>query len=69
MSFYRTHPDVNEIDAPDDREMVRCDRCESLFEDGTGLGRAYLCTACYYDHPVVIGGVMAAIKADERAGK
>ena len=57
--------DPDQDDAP---EMVACDHCEASFEDGTGyrLGRDYVCEACYSAHPVVIGYVMAALKADER---
>ena len=49
-------------------EMVACDHCETLIEDGTGnrLGRDYVCSVCYGSHPVVIGYLMAALKADER---
>ncbi len=52
-------------------DMVTCDHCEQIFEDGHGnrLGKDYICDRCYYTHPVVVGGVMAAILADIKAGK
>ncbi len=60
--------DMTNEDAP---EIVTCDHCDNTFPDGEGnrLGRDYVCTQCYYAHPAVVGGVMAAIKADEWEGK
>lgn len=74
MNGIDAHAHVNsdrENDDRDEPEMVRCDHCEAWHEDGTGhrLGSDYVCTECFYSHPVVVGEVMAALLADIKAGK
>lgn len=69
MDYRLNEPyDPDREDAP---EMVACDHCDTLMIDGDGhrLGRDYVCADCYYSHPVVIGGLAAQLKADERSGK
>lgn len=53
-------------------DVAKCEECgyAVMPADQCRLaGSGIYCEGCYSKHPVVVGQVMAAISADERAGK
>ena len=46
---------------------VPCAHCDALiaYGDGGRLGSAFVCERCYAHHPAVVGGLAAALAADE----
>lgn len=53
-------------------ETTTCPGCDRVIWQDQGHrleGPSLYCSDCYYTHPAVVGGLAAALAADERAGK